>query len=358
MWAAILPITILRLYFVLWFTSPPKGHIADLNTAMHPITALATIVTAIPGPVAMGEKFALFNGNHSVIVETGISSINPGNTLQVLEEGDVDCEGSVFLSPKQCQASFPGLFQDVYRGVEYWTSQGGLSSHDLNNVPFNDGMARAVISNGELYIVVVKANGEDHRRKILATLGSIHRVLAATSSHQDSLPPIEFIFSIEDRVDDVHASGQPVWVVERVQSAEPKFVDKEPKLVWRGKLRFAPKLRRALLDVARGTSWDDVKALDWRKKDNFLTMEDRCRYMFIRHVEGRAYSASLKYRQACRSVVVAYKLQYIQHHHHLLVSSGPEQNYAEVERDFSDLPGRTEELLLNPEKAQRIAVIM
>lgn len=66
----------------------------------------------------------------------------------------------------------------------------------------------------------------------------------------------------------------------------PSFVDKEPKLVWRGKLSFAPKLRRALLDVARGTSWGDVKALDWRKKDNFLTMEDHCRYMFIGHVEG------------------------------------------------------------------------
>lgn len=54
-------------------------------------------------------------------------------------------------------------------------------------------------------------------------------------------------------------------------------------------------------------------------------------------------------------MVVAHKLQYIQHHHYLLVSSGPEQNYVEVERDFSDLPGRMEDLLLNPEKAQRIA---
>lgn len=124
------------------------------------------------------------------------------------------------LSPKQCQESFPGLFQDTHRGVKYWTSQGGLSSQDLNNVPFNDGMAQAVISNGELYIVAVKAKGEDHRRKILATLGSIHRVLAASSRNQDSLPPIGFIFSIEDRVDDVHASGHPVWVLSRKPSEE------------------------------------------------------------------------------------------------------------------------------------------
>lgn len=52
---------------------------------------------------------------------------------------------------------------------------------------------------------------------------------------------------------------------------------------------------------------------------------------------------------------MAHQLQYIQHHHYLLVSSGPEQNYVEVERDFSDLPKRMDELLKNPDKAERIA---
>jgi hypothetical protein len=82
-----------------------------VNTAVYAITALATIVTAIPGPVAMGEKFALFNGNHSVIVETGIPSVNPGNTLQVLEEGDVDCKGSVL------REILSGSCDDAYRKV-------------------------------------------------------------------------------------------------------------------------------------------------------------------------------------------------------------------------------------------------
>jgi hypothetical protein len=70
---------------------------------------------------------------------------------------------------------------------------------------------------------------------------------------------------------------------------------------------------------------------------------------------GRSYSASLKYRQACRSVVVAHKLQYIQHHHYLLSSHGPTQNYVEVERDFSDLPDKMAPLLADPAEAQRIA---
>jgi hypothetical protein len=54
-------------------------------------------------------------------------------------------------------------------------------------------------------------------------------------------------------------------------------------------------------------------------------------------------------------VVVAHKLQYIQHHHYLLSSQGPTQNYVEVERDFSDLPDKMIHLLANPAEAQRIA---
>lgn len=54
-------------------------------------------------------------------------------------------------------------------------------------------------------------------------------------------------------------------------------------------------------------------------------------------------------------MIVAHKLQYIQHHHYLLVSSGPNQNYIEVERDFSDLPDKIEPLVSDTEAARRIA---
>jgi hypothetical protein len=70
---------------------------------------------------------------------------------------------------------------------------------------------------------------------------------------------------------------------------------------------------------------------------------------------GRSYSGSLKYRQLCRSVVVSHKLQWIQHHHYLMSSSGPNQNFVEVERDFSDLGAAMDDLLAHPEKAKRIA---
>ena len=135
-------------------------------------------------------------------------------------------------------------------------------------------------------------------------------------------PNIEFIFSVEDQVDDVGALGHPVWVFSRKASEESVwlmpdfrywswghlgnnigpygqavdhvlatessllFSEKMKKLVWRGKLSFAPKLHHALLENAWNQEWGDVKELDWSKKANFLSMEDHCKYMFIGHVEG------------------------------------------------------------------------
>jgi hypothetical protein len=54
-------------------------------------------------------------------------------------------------------------------------------------------------------------------------------------------------------------------------------------------------------------------------------------------------------------VVISHKLQWIQHHHYLLLSNGTEQNFVEVERDFSNLASTMDYLLSHPEEAKRIA---
>lgn len=298
------------------------------------------------------------------------------------------------LDEASCNSAFPGLFEDIAQGLQYWQSNGGIPLGALDAVPMQDGMTRAMIHGGNLYVIETSSKGEDHRRKIIATLSAMHRALAATKDRRE-IPDVEFIFSIEDKASDVTGAGEPLWVfarkateaslflmpdfgywawdnmikgknneigpyddvVEKAMHIESglNFTDKVPALVWRGKLSFAPKLRRALLDVARGHTWGDVKELNWDVRQNYLTLEDHCKYQFIAHAEGRSYSASLKYRQACHSVIVSHKLQYIQHHHYLLSSHGPTQNYVEVERDFSDLPAKMERLLANPDEAQRIA---
>lgn len=46
-----------------------------------------------------------------------------------------------------------------------------------------------------------------------------------------------------------------------------------------------------------------------------------------------------------------HKREWIEPYHGLLIPSGPEQNYVEVERDFSDLESKMLELLADPTRA-------
>lgn len=180
-------------------------------------------------------------------------------------------------------------------------------------------MARAFISQGRLHVVASRARNEDHRRKILGVLSSIHRALAA-DQERSFRRDIEFVFSVEDKVDDVTSPDAPVWVfartateqgvwlmpdfsfwawdnehnyigpfdqvVDRIQRADIPWEAKKPQLVWRGKPSFAPKLRHALMEAARDEPWGDVKEVHWKTGSNVLRMEDHCQYMFIAHVEG------------------------------------------------------------------------
>jgi hypothetical protein len=70
---------------------------------------------------------------------------------------------------------------------------------------------------------------------------------------------------------------------------------------------------------------------------------------------GRAWSGRLKFVQNCNSVIVAHKLEWIQHYQHLLVSEDEAQNFVQVKRDFSDLPGKMEYLVNHVDEAARIA---
>lgn len=230
------------------------------------------------------------------------------------------------LDNRQCQAAFPGLFEDVARAETHWRSHGRLAMENLDDINLIPGMARAFISRGHLHVVAARAKGEDHRRKILGVLSSIHRALAADPDRAIRRD-IEFVFSVEDKVEDVTNPEHPVWVfartpneqgvwlmpdfsfwawdnvnnyigpydqvVDRIQRLDIPWDEKKPQLVWRGKPSFAPKLRRALMDAARGKTWGDVKQVEWSTGTNVLKMEDHCKYMFIAHVEGECFDSPL-----------------------------------------------------------------
>jgi hypothetical protein len=153
-------------------------------------------------------------------------------------------------------------------------------------------------------------------------------------------------------IDDGDTAADGTWV------PGLKFQEKKKQLVWRGSLATNPPVRSKLLKSA-GSSWASVRVIDWDDKDdirfNLLPIEDHCRYMFLAHTEGRSFSGRGKYLLNCRSVVISHTLEWREVHHGALVPTGPEANYIEVDRDWSELSHKIDYLIDNPEIAERIA---
>ncbi|KAL4806354.1 glycosyl transferase family 90-domain-containing protein [Aspergillus unguis] len=310
------------------------------------------------------------------------------------------------LSGEQCLAAFPKLFGEIdsvaearkekpitFREVDELAIKGGADEN-------GNGIVRAMILDGELYLIQYGPMPYTFSRG-KATLHSLHRALAAYPDRKN-LPNIEFVFTTDD-----FSTGQsPVWSYSKQATEEDKgvwlmpdfgywswpevkvgsykevrrriaevddgsfspssnngrpenglkFHDKKKQLLWRGSVTANPEIRGALLRASRGKSWASMREIVWANPaPNILPMEDHCQYMFLAHTEGRSFSGRGKYLLNCRSVVISHKLQWIEAHHGALISSGPDANYVEVNRDFSDLEHKLEFLLDNPEAAERIA---
>ncbi|MCJ1474035.1 hypothetical protein MMC13_002693 [Lambiella insularis] len=357
------------------------GTRSDYNE-LHP-----AIGQLLPAGHCLCHSSVIFECTTCLESVSGVSRPAVGADWEFLYGRDDGNEG---LSREQCAHAFPGLFEDIEKAKSARAGK-KLEKADLDTMVIYKGMVRAMVYAGELYVIEVRCMGEDHRKKVVATLLSIFRAMTAIPSRKE-LPNIEFFFTIEDMADDPDV---PLWVLTRrvqdemvwlmpdfgfwswnlegigpfsqvasgiaARDTDPdeQWSKKIPKLVWRGKPSFNFKLRRALLNAARGKPWADVRTIRWQSKtsmeEDFISSADHCDYMFLAHAEGRSYSAALKYRQLCRSVVVIHKLQWIQHHHYLLVANGTQQNFVEVERDFSDLESKISYLLQHPDEARRIA---
>ncbi|KKA20139.1 DUF821 domain protein [Rasamsonia emersonii CBS 393.64] len=310
------------------------------------------------------------------------------DTWEFIASRDGDNYG---LSDEQCQIAFPKLFVEIDKSVALRAGANKpITWKELNSRKVGDGLVRAIVDRGELYIVDFGDMPYTFTRA-KATLHSLHRALIAVPNRHE-LPSVEFIFSTEDFV--VDTDKGPIWayskrdeddavwlmpdfgfwswpevkvgpyrdIRRRIAAVDDglAFRDKKKQLLWRGSLATAPELRGNLLANTRGKPWASIRVLDWSQSDdndksNVLPMEEHCRYMFLAHTEGRSFSGRGKYLQNCRSVVIAHQLVWREAHHAALVSSGPDANYVEVARDFSDLEEKIEYLLDHPFEAERIA---
>lgn len=227
------------------------------------------------------------------------------------------------LDEAQCASAFPGQYEDIERAVKVRKRWGKVTEADLSSFDLTKGMVRGLIYDRELYIIETYLVDNVNRQKALASLSAMYRAIRAAPFTVD-IPNIEFVFSVEDlpaqptkpmwslarRVQDhnlwlIPDFGFWSWdmpalgtldevAIEAVQreAVEP-WDQKMEKLVWRGKITFAPKLRRALLDAAKGKPWSDVGQLKWTDpnfKEQFLGPVDQCNYMFIAHAEGWSIS--------------------------------------------------------------------
>ncbi|QKX55251.1 uncharacterized protein TRUGW13939_02343 [Talaromyces rugulosus] len=308
------------------------------------------------------------------------------------------------LNAEQCLAAFPKLFIEIDKSVKQRKeTKNPITFNEINSrKTLGQGIGRAMIYKGELYIIDY-GDMTYTATRAKSTLNSLHRALVAMPD-RESLPSIEFHFSADDFIwDNLKLEGGPVWSYSKRDTADieegavddtniwlmpdfgywawpevsispyrqvrrqiaavdaefDNFQAKKKQLVWRGSLNTGREQRERLIEATKNKYWASVRAVDWGDQqsvaDNMLPIEDHCRYMFVAHTEGRSFSGRGKYLLNCHSVFIAHTLIWHEAHHAALIASGPDANYVEVKRDFSDLEQKLEYLLDNPEVAERIA---
>ena len=226
------------------------------------------------------------------------------------------------LNTEQCNIAFPGLFEEIHRAVDVRSERrSNVSAADLAAVEVGRGTTRALIVNGKLRVLGAKHPDEIQRQKGLAILYAISRAISSMDGR--AIPNIEFVFSIDDMVENPH---QPIWtlarrsqdhnlwlmpdfgfwswniqdlgtlddVTEQIMRDEDAigWGGKIQKLIWRGQLQMLPRLRRALVDVSKGKPWGDVAALI---PQNYMSAADQCKYMFVAHAEGELQNHVSRY---------------------------------------------------------------
>ena len=285
------------------------------------------------------------------------------------------------LTSAQCDQAFPGLFLEVDRAVDTW-KHSRINEATLDTITARNGFVRAMVYEGGLY--VISKEGSIYSRE-LATLHAIHRSII---SSPERIPDIEFCFNVDDKIDDkvplwafarresdthlwlIPDFGYWSWPETRVGSMHEvrlKAMEKDAgyawqrkigKLMWRG-ATMGLSLRERLLAVTDKKPWSDVKELHWHDAtsmaDDLKSMPEHCEYKYLMQTEGNSYSGRLKYLQNCASVIVSHPLDWIEHHHHLMESEGPQQNFVEVQRSFDDLQEKVTWLQHHDQEASKIA---
>ncbi|PSN72145.1 hypothetical protein BS50DRAFT_657962 [Corynespora cassiicola Philippines] len=315
-----------------------------------------------------------------LIIIFGIHNV----TWEFLPERDANSYG---LSSTQCISAFSALFGELEQMVWHRKGMGNLTEADIDIGWKEQGAVRAMIYNQKLRILETKFHSAGYdQERALAILHSLDRAITTSPS---PLPNIEFSFAVSDVPDEEHANhtiwglsrletdreiwlmpdfgywSWPIGLVGAYEDVRAEITDKQiswdhkqAKLFWRG-AAHTNSVRKDLLKATEGKKWADVRDVRWKNRTDVETgspipVADHCKYRFLMHTEGYSYSGRGKYLLNCGSVVFMHKWEWIEPHHALLSPSGPLQNFVEVERDFSDLEVKVQELLDDSDLAKSI----
>ena len=259
---------------------------------------------------------------------------------------------------------------------------------------------RAMIHDGELYLLSEGGLTGDPPHRGLATLHAINRALVAIPpDDRAKLPNCEFIAFLQDHTTMYGQDKEPspvswaytkqntdiyenVWLmpdfgfydwaeamigsfnqarrsIREVEASIPNFQDKIPKIHWRGSPFFNGRLRDPFVEITTNQSWAEVATFNQFDKGNINSeihpISDFCRYQFVAHMSGGSWSGSGKYTHLCHSVFISHSIEWTEIYHGALESEGRDQNWVQAKDGWVDLEEIINDLIADPEKAQRIA---
>ncbi|KAH6842529.1 glycosyl transferase family 90-domain-containing protein [Chaetomium sp. MPI-CAGE-AT-0009] len=264
------------------------------------------------------------------------------------------------LDEHQCNAYFPGLTKEIDDVV----AEGPFQVKQTGDM----GPLQGRIKNGQIHIIHAQRKSDISQEMMNSRTASLHQLHRALLTSPTPLPDTIFTLNFQDQpfgtawaysrhadpqfgtkdrnartflmphfsfwawnlpfIGSMGRAAEAIAELEAAYAGPGAWHGKIAKAVWRGTTWFnsvhSPRMRQNLVKAAQGQPWADVEPLEWSsgnkagsKASNALPIEGFCRYKYVVHTEGIAYSGRFQFLQMCASVVLTPPIQWMQHLTHL-----------------------------------------
>lgn len=256
------------------------------------------------------------------------------------------------LSSSQCDAFFPGLFDEIHNAAVHRRAIGNVTRRELDIYSDHPFTLRAMIHSGNLYILehkeILGSNWLEPRARAI-----LHSIYRAVATSPEEIADAEFVMFFPDSVeyavgtlgetgnDNITAKNSSFWsfsrreehknvwlmpdfgfwnwgkmgtldsIKRKVSAVEQSmsFEDKTDRLLWRGRVWVAPETREPLMAATKTKEWADVVGLYGYEgfREKWVNPEDHCKWKYLLYAEGEPRTSSRISKQItdlsrCRSL--------------------------------------------------------